>query len=164
MTDQQRGFRIVPGLPRGDLRFVKVGVAIAAMVGAAVVFAQIRDLQAMTMRPRLGQRIFQRFPGQLPQPFCVDAAAVFNAGAAQIQILGAQLQAHSITAADVSQPACQSCKSLQRIRLPVQLALMLQGIFIEVEMTDDDLRAGTCQLLAAALKRPAMKRFVITFG
>ena len=49
----------------------------------------------------------------------------------------------------------QSCKSLQRIRLPVQLALMLQGIFIEVEMTDDDLRAGTCQPLASsATKRP----------
>ena len=90
--------------PPGDLRLVEVGVAIAAMMSTAVVFSEVRDLQALTMRPRLGQRIFQRFPGQRPQLFRIDAAAVLNAGSAQIQILRAQLQPHTVTSADLSQP------------------------------------------------------------
>ena len=91
--------------PPGDLRLVEVGVAIAAMMSAAVVFAEVRDLQAMTMRPGLGLWIFHGFPGQRPQPFTVDAAAVLNAGSAQIQILRAQLQPHAVTSTDLSQPA-----------------------------------------------------------
>ena len=55
--------RIVQRSPPGDLRLVEVGVAIAAMMSAAVVFAEVRDLQAMTMRPGLGLSLIHIFVG-----------------------------------------------------------------------------------------------------